>query len=234
MEPGKVFGDGFQLYPNAIALAGVSVGIDKGGAGGVYESAGPNPAAVAAVSVRPLNRIPGDITFMVMYEEIRAGSEVDATCTRCRMVTNHRVVAMHEGVIKRVICLTCESQHNFRPPPGRKKSEQVVARRSKGELETTVTTKTTTTQKSRSGSQSRTKTTTKKRATPVPTEEWLRRKEALAEEPRPYRMTETYQAGEALDHPKFGLGFIIRIGADGKMEVLFESSLKTLVSGYSS
>src|SRR5262245_28513441 len=47
---------------------------------------------------------------------ISAGSEIDAWCTSCRMTLNHRVVAMVEGVAKRVLCLTCNKQHNYRAP----------------------------------------------------------------------------------------------------------------------
>ena len=47
---------------------------------------------------------------------LTAGSEIDAWCTSCRMDLGHRIVAMVEGRPKRVECLTCGGQHNYRAP----------------------------------------------------------------------------------------------------------------------
>ena len=65
----------------------------------------------------------------MIRDEIRVGAEIDAHCTRCRMLTNHRVVAMVEGTIKRVICLTCSGQHNYHPPAGQKALKGAKAKR---------------------------------------------------------------------------------------------------------
>jgi hypothetical protein len=43
-----------------------------------------------------------------------AGSEVEAYCTKCKLVLAHTVVAMKDDKPKRVKCLTCEGEHNFR------------------------------------------------------------------------------------------------------------------------
>ena len=45
---------------------------------------------------------------------LTAGSEIDAWCTKCRMDLLHRIVAMVRGRPKRVICMTCNSEHNYR------------------------------------------------------------------------------------------------------------------------
>jgi len=142
-------------------------------------------------------------------DDIRVGGEIDAICTRCRMVTNHRIVAMVDGLVKRVICLTCDSQHNYRQPPGQKKPTQAKTLRVAKEM----------------------------KKTSAPTggarvfAQWMASKEALAASeatPRAYSFKETYEAGESLSHPKFGLGFVQRIIPPNKMEVMFETEIKTL------
>ena len=57
-----------------------------------------------------------------MSKPLRAGGEVDAWCTKCKLVLNHRVIAMVAGTPVRVECSTCNgSHHNFRArAPGEK------------------------------------------------------------------------------------------------------------------
>ena len=49
-------------------------------------------------------------------KSLTAGAEIDAWCTKCRMDLMHRIVAMVQSAPKRVICLTCNSEHNYRAP----------------------------------------------------------------------------------------------------------------------
>ena len=44
----------------------------------------------------------------------RVGGEVDATCTRCKMVLAHTVLAMVGSKVARVRCNTCGSDHVYR------------------------------------------------------------------------------------------------------------------------
>ena len=57
---------------------------------------------------------------------LTAGSEIDSWCTRCRMDLGHRIVAMVGEAPKRVICLTCNSEHNYRAP--RSERDAAIAR----------------------------------------------------------------------------------------------------------
>ncbi|MFH1137729.1 MAG: hypothetical protein V1816_16805 [Pseudomonadota bacterium] len=148
---------------------------------------------------------------MTYFEEYHAGSEIDAFCTKCRLVTNHRVVAMLDGVVKRVICLTCEGQHNFRPPPGQKKTgAPKIKRERKGVVRTMSA------------------------AGKAPLTDWVRLKESLPpeEEIIPYRLSDAFEEGQAIEHPKFGLGFVAKVLNNQKINVLFERELKTLVMNY--
>ncbi|MDR3204791.1 MAG: hypothetical protein LBV23_08615 [Deltaproteobacteria bacterium] len=57
------------------------------------------------------------MAFSRPLDDIRVGGEVDAKCGKCKRITNHRIVSMVEGVVKRVLCLTCESEHVYHAPP---------------------------------------------------------------------------------------------------------------------
>ncbi len=141
--------------------------------------------------------------------DIRVGGEIDAVCTRCRMVTNHRIVAMVDGLIKRVICLTCDSQHNYHQPPGEKKPAAARVMRVAKDLK---------------------KTSAPAGGARVFAQWMANREEMNAAErvPVPYSFRETYGPGQPLDHPKFGLGFVQKIIPPNKMEVMFETEIKTL------
>ena len=141
--------------------------------------------------------------------DIRVGGEIDAVCTRCRMVTNHRIVAMVDGLVKRVICLTCDSQHNYHQPPGEKKQAAAKTMRVSREMK---------------------KTSAPSGGARV-FAQWMKNKEEMnANErvPVPYNFRETFEPGQPIDHPKFGLGFVQKIIPPNKMEVMFETDVKTL------
>jgi hypothetical protein len=149
------------------------------------------------------------MAYLRPLNDIRVGGEIDAVCTRCRLVTNHRIVAMVEGLVKRVICLTCDSQHNYHQPPGVRGPAAAQIRRVSKEL----------------------KKTSAPAGGPRIFAQWMRFRDELNENgrpPRPYCFQEKYENGEALDHPKFGLGFVQKIIPPNKIEVMFENSLKTL------
>ena len=139
-------------------------------------------------------------------DDIRVGGEIDAVCTRCRILTNHRIVAMVNGMVKRVICLTCQSQHNYRQPPGEKKEAGARVMRVSKEMK---------------------KTSAPSGGARI-FAQWVKSKEELNEAPRPYKLQSAFETGEALEHPKFGLGFVQRVIPPNKIEVMFEAEIKTL------
>ncbi len=142
-----------------------------------------------------------------MKREIQPGSEVDSFCTKCKRVTGHRVMAIHEGAVKRVICLSCQGQHNFRPP-----AKEPVPRPAK------------TAAVRKSGKNSGVRA-------PSALKDWVERAAGLEsmDPPRPYSMTASYAKGDAILHPSFGVGFILGATENRKVTVLFEHQVKTLV-----
>jgi len=54
----------------------------------------------------------------------RLGDIIDDYCPRCRLLTNHSVVAMVEEEVKKVICRTCEYSHDYKYAKGADKKKQ--------------------------------------------------------------------------------------------------------------
>jgi hypothetical protein len=150
---------------------------------------------------------------------LRAGGEVDAYCTKCRLVLNHRIIAMEDPkrAVKpaRVECSTCGSHHNYRPgAPG----ERVVV-----------------------GSGG-TRTPAAPRAPRGPTraEQALLDREKQWEKAiagrgmsdfRVYRVSHLFKEGDLVRHSKFGDGVVTRIIDQNKVEVLFKDEARTLAQG---
>ncbi len=52
-----------------------------------------------------------------MAQNLRVGGEIDAVCTRCKMLFAHTILAMVGSRPARVQCNTCGGQHNYRGAP---------------------------------------------------------------------------------------------------------------------
>jgi hypothetical protein len=48
----------------------------------------------------------------------KAGQEIDAFCTKCKMDLLHKIVAAVNGKPAKVECRTCFTVHMYRPPKG--------------------------------------------------------------------------------------------------------------------
>ncbi|HQY65402.1 MAG TPA: hypothetical protein PK141_28610, partial [Polyangiaceae bacterium] len=56
-----------------------------------------------------------------MTKSLNTGGEIDSFCTKCKILLNHRIIAMVGNLPVRVECSTCGSHHNYRPrAPGEK------------------------------------------------------------------------------------------------------------------
>lgn len=134
---------------------------------------------------------------------LSAGKEVDAWCTRCRMDLGHRIVAMVGNTPKRVVCMTCDSEHNYRAPKGEETPKPV-----------------------------RPKVGVKPKATSKNTARATWENEIRSGKPiRPYSISATFSEGQLIDHKKFGLGHVVQIASPEKIIVAFESGERTLIHG---
>lgn len=149
---------------------------------------------------------------------IKAGSEIDAWCTSCRLTLNHRVVAMVAGVPKRVLCLTCNKQHNFRRPKGDGASEPSSVAASKT---------------GSSASKSK-KSSAIAPKSPSPAREWQTNvADRDSAEFVPYSIHTTFEPGQLVSHPKFGSGYVKETLQAQKLCILFKDGPRTLVHGRS-
>jgi hypothetical protein len=140
---------------------------------------------------------------------LSAGSEIDAWCTRCRLDLNHRIVAMVAGRAKRVVCLTCGSQHNYRAPKSAAAVRDVRVQRPA----------------------SAAKKPPKSRGVD-PFETWNQRVAGKSADAfTSYGMERTYREGELVAHPRFGSGFVADVREDGKVTIVFREGPRTLACG---
>jgi hypothetical protein len=137
---------------------------------------------------------------------LAAGSEIDAYCTKCRMDLGHRIVAMVAGKPKRVLCMTCNSEHAYRAPKARTTPRPVSRRPS---------------------------APPKSRQKPgAVVNEWEQRVagQAVAAFIR-FSMQRTYRRGELVLHGKFGEGYVVDVLEDGKVSIMFRDGPRTLAHG---
>jgi hypothetical protein len=57
----------------------------------------------------------------------RLGDIIDDYCTRCRLLTNHSVVAMVGEEVRKVRCRTCNHEHDYRHGKGGEKKPQKLS-----------------------------------------------------------------------------------------------------------
>ena len=130
----------------------------------------------------------------------RAGGEVDAWCTRCKMVLAHTVLAVEGTKIARVQCNTCKGDHAYKAsapdgkPSTRSSSSSATTRPS-----TIVTTY----------------------------EEKIRGRELSGA--RPYNVKDEYHLNDLLRHPTFGLGIVVEVRGPQKIQVMFPTDEKLLM-----
>ena len=154
-----------------------------------------------------------------MSKPLRAGGEVDSWCTKCKLVLNHRIIAMVGGTPVRVECSTCGSHHNYRPRAPGERAPGVVTR-SGGSS-------------SSSGPRSTRSSVTKAQQAALDREKMWEKAIAgkAVNEFRPYRVDQTFAEGDLIRHKKFGDGVVTRILDPKKVEILFKDEPRTLAQG---
>lgn len=155
-----------------------------------------------------------------MSKPLRAGGEVDSWCTKCKLVLNHRIIAMVGGTPARVECSTCMSHHNFRA-------------RAPGDKAPAATTTRKVASSSSSGPRSTRASVTKAQQAALDRERsW---EKAIAgktvSEFKSYRVDQQFEEGDLIRHKKFGDGVVTRILDPKKVEILFKDEPRTLAQG---
>jgi hypothetical protein len=146
---------------------------------------------------------------------LTAGSEIDAWCTKCRLDLGHRIVAMVKGAPKRVICLTCNSEHNYRA--------------AKSDVSPRVPIRTRGDAAPRSQAPAGVRAANKARAEQERYDGWASRTLGKAVDAfARYSMERTFRLGELVQHPKFGEGYVEQVLEGGKINVMFRDGPKVL------
>jgi hypothetical protein len=128
------------------------------------------------------------------------------------MDLGHRIVAMVGGAPKRVICLTCNSEHNYREPKTIS-SPSVVIRNKKAAPKQSAAQRVT--QKARAEQERQDTWATRALGKPV---------DAFTK----YRMDLHLREGELVMHSKFGEGYVDAVLDGGKVSVMFRDGARTL------
>ena len=136
-----------------------------------------------------------------MAQALRVGGDVDAMCTKCKMLLGHTILAMVGTAPKRVRCNTCQGEHNYRGKAAsvRKRWESNSEREAR-ERKPTVTT----------------------------WEALLGSKDLTTA--RRYTAKERFTTNDVVDHPTFGIGLVQEVRGD-KIQVAYKADVKTLVHG---
>jgi hypothetical protein len=156
-----------------------------------------------------------------MAKPLHAGGEVDAWCTKCKLVLNHRIIAMVGQKPVRVECSTCNSHHNFR---GHAPGEKPAASGSSAS---------TGTRRVVGGAGGSSRGPTKAVQAALDRERsWEKAVSGhTVAEFKAYRVSGTFAEGELIRHSKFGDGIITAIVDAKKIEVLFKDDTRILAQG---
>ncbi len=157
-----------------------------------------------------------------MSKPLRAGGEVDSWCTKCKLVLNHRVIAMVSGTPVRVECSTCNSHHNFRArAPGDKAPSTGTTTRAASGTSSTAGPRSTRASLTKAAQAAADREKSWEKATLGKT----------ASEFKNYRVDQLFNEGDLVRHKKFGDGLVIRVLDAKKVEILFKDETRTLAQG---
>jgi len=138
------------------------------------------------------------------------GENIDAHCTKCKLLLSHVVMYEVDGTVSRVKCKTCGSEHKYRGEKTRGKSNSVAPR-------------------SGQEKRGRTASASRKEVNESPIRWELKCSEMNAELPaKDYRIQDIYTLKDVIRHPVFGLGFVERVISETRMDVLFKDAVKLM------
>jgi hypothetical protein len=134
------------------------------------------------------------------------------------MDLGHRVVALVASVPKRVVCLTCNSEHNYRAPRNERSQDPGVHVRGGGRAPAPSKPPT-------AGA----RVAQKARVEQERYQHWADKTLGKAVDAfTRYSMERRYREGELVMHPKFGEGYVQEVLEGGKVNVMFREGSKVL------
>lgn len=149
--------------------------------------------------------------------QVAVGKDVEAACRKCGEVW-HVIVAVEGGKITKVQCKECMAYHRYRAPEGEERVD------TEAKPKKVVTTRKPAAPRKPGSAPTSAKGTSKKAAAH---DEPLVEPD-LSRPIRLYKMTDSYEPGDRVEHPKFGQGVVELLSGPGKMTVFFEDGRRTL------
>jgi hypothetical protein len=134
--------------------------------------------------------------------------EIVTHCARCKLDLNHMITLMTGGLPKKVLCLTCKSEHVYRDP-----NRVVVKAAAKS-----------------TGGPVSTKSVAKVRQTREESE-WRAMLLDTSRTPEPYGIDKAFEQDQHVYHPKFGLGVVVGFAHPDKIQIYFDDGVKVLKGG---
>jgi hypothetical protein len=140
--------------------------------------------------------------------KIAVGTDVEAYCTKCKIVLAHVIVSMQGLKPRRVKCNTCNGEHNYRAEkPVAKTAAKTGAKKEK---------------------------TAKKATTKRTRQSWEEvMQEASAKPHKKYSMSGSFGEGDWIEHATFGLGCVQAFVPPNKITVRFADTTRLLVCNQS-
>ena len=149
--------------------------------------------------------------------KIEIGAEIESICTKCKIPTVHVITKLEGDKVTKVMCKICNSYHK-----PRFEEKPVKSRKAAKATKSTAAAKKESPKKS---SPKPTKTSEERK--------WNRLlKKVDEEEPVEYQMSESYSSDSVISHPAFGLGVVIDVPSQKKIQVFFQDGAKTLVHNW--
>ena len=165
-----------------------------------------------------------------MSKQYKAGGEVDAWCTKCLLMLNHRIIAVGpDGVPAKVECQTCDGVHNYRAHAPGTKPTAAPGVRTRAAASSSTT---------KSAPRGRASAAAREEAEAKSAAANLRHWESSVSghhpsEFRAYGIREVFTANELMRHSKFGDGVVLEVIDRQKIRVLFRDEARVLAHGVS-
>jgi hypothetical protein len=140
-----------------------------------------------------------DFIFEDEIDEV--GSDIEAYCPKCKADTSHTVITKYEDEVRRVQCSPCGDVHTYRRPRGDIEDEtpEPVSARKRAAVKK-----------------------------PSWQEAMDRAGQKQLANARPYSIRDSYDEGDTVKHPKFGVGFVTEI-SENKVEITFQDERRVLI-----
>ena len=149
---------------------------------------------------------------------VAAGKDIDALCTRCKLVLGHVIIAVDKGVPVRIKCNTCQTERKWRPTADNKVGGiKATVRRARADKPATAG----------AHKASRAHDSTFERE-----QKWAALRaisEKAGKGELPYEMARTFTLGDAIVHAKFGVGYVSGDVGPNKLTVCFKDAERVLV-----